>query len=75
MLKEKRRQQIQQLLVKNGSVQTRELCKLFQVSDMTIRRDLDYLCAMQNVLRTHGGAIYTKSEERRLPVNPAGSEP
>lgn len=64
MLKEKRRQQIQQLLVKNGSVQTRELCKLFQVSDMTIRRDLDYLCAMQNVLRTHGGAIYTKSEER-----------
>ena len=40
---QKRRKHIIQLLEKEGSVKTSELSEEFQVSVMTIRRDLNYL--------------------------------
>ncbi len=57
MLRDNRRQQIYELLQKSGEVQTTELCQLFQVSDMTIRRDLQSLEQERKIIRTHGGAL------------------
>ena len=57
MLRDNRRQQIYELLQKSGEVQTTELCRVFQVSDMTIRRDLQSLEQERKIIRTHGGAI------------------
>ena len=62
MLKEKRRQQIYEMLMENGEVQTSKLCRIFKVSDMTIRRDLEYLAGSRNVTRIHGGAVFQKEE-------------
>lgn len=58
MLKEKRLQMIMGLLKQEGEVQSSNLCKMFGVTDMTIRRDLDTLASEEGVVRTHGGAIY-----------------
>ncbi|MCD2491907.1 DeoR/GlpR family DNA-binding transcription regulator [Lacrimispora sp. NSJ-141] len=58
MLREKRRRQIYEMLMEDGEVQTSQLCRKFQVSDMTIRRDLEYLAGGKNVSRTHGGAVF-----------------
>ncbi len=63
MLKEKRRQQIYEMLIKNGEVQTSQLCGTFGVSDMTIRRDLEYLAGSGCVARTHGGAVFKQSRK------------
>lgn len=62
MLKEKRRRQIYEMLMKNGEVQTRQLCEAFQVSDMTIRRDLEYLSERDHVVRIHGGAVFQQEK-------------
>lgn len=61
MFKNKRQNDIYELLLKDGEVKTKELCRKFDVSDMTIRRDLDQLTNMQGVIRTHGGALYAES--------------
>lgn len=61
MFKNKRQNEIFTILLKEGEVKTKELCQKFGVSDMTIRRDLDHLLNMQGVVRTHGGALYSRS--------------
>ncbi len=58
MTKHKRKQEIVDYLVKNGSASVAELACMCNVSQMTIRRDLDELSAEGVVERTHGGAIY-----------------
>lgn len=67
MLRETRLKQIMELLRRDGKVENRELCQLFGVSDMTIRRDLDLLVEDSDVIRTRGGAIM-KQEQRRHTV-------
>lgn len=60
MLKEKRLQKIQNLLISNGSVETGHLSRTFNVTEMTIRRDLESLIkANPQIIRTHGGAMLT----------------
>ncbi len=44
------------LIQQNGQVEVTELAKLFHISEMTIRRDLNMLAKKYNVLRTYGGA-------------------
>jgi len=51
-----RREQILQMLVKQGSVQVADLVDLFGVSAVTIRTDLGQLELQGLVNRTHGGA-------------------
>lgn len=51
-----RRKSIISELEKAGSVKTAELSALFDVSSMTIRRDLNYLAEEGIVTVTHGGA-------------------
>ncbi len=60
-----RQSRIQQLVQKDGIVKVADLSRMFGVTELTIRRDLDVL-EKQGVLdRTHGGAILrhrTRSE-------------
>ncbi len=58
MLVEERRQQILDLISRQGFVALTDLARAIQVSESTIRRDLDYLNERGLVRRTHGGAIH-----------------
>jgi len=57
MNKSSRLKQIEIMLQKNGKVGTNQLCRLFNVSEMTIRRDLNLLAEQNAAIRSHGGAI------------------
>ncbi len=52
-----RRYEIQKILEKQGAVSSQKLADLFNVSVMTIRRDLKYLDGEGIALRNHGGAM------------------
>jgi DeoR/GlpR family transcriptional regulator of sugar metabolism len=66
MIAEKRRQQILKLIEEHGAIRISNLGKRFNVTDMTIRRDIDFLSQQGLVNRVHGGAISEK--EGNLPL-------
>ncbi len=49
--------QIGELVDERSFVSVRDLSEIFQVSEMTIRRDLDLLNAQKRIQRTYGGAV------------------
>ena len=57
MLAAQRQETILDMLSKNGSVKVDELAELFQVSVMTVRRDLEKMEQENRLIRCHGGAI------------------
>jgi len=57
MLSEERHQIILNILENQGSVQVTDLVSQFDVSEMTIRRDLDVLERKGLLRRVHGGAV------------------
>ncbi len=62
---EERRSRIVEILRNSGKVTVSNLAKEFNVSEVTIRKDLDVLEKEGKLLRTHGGAIlpvHSKSE-------------
>lgn len=69
MLISERQDVIIELIRKNGSVQVEKLAKELNVSNMTIRRDLERLSASGIVERCHGGAVAKKEvtyENKRI---------
>jgi DeoR/GlpR family transcriptional regulator of sugar metabolism len=56
-----RMQMILDYLVRHGAGTVADLSRLFNVSEMTIRRDLARLAADHPIRRTHGGAVYLDS--------------
>lgn len=56
MLAPERHQQILAILEERGSVRTIDLAQELQVTDETIRRDLQVLAESQQLTRVHGGA-------------------
>jgi DeoR family transcriptional regulator, fructose operon transcriptional repressor len=60
MLVAERQRAILGHLAKNGNVSVSDLCQLFEVSEMTIRRDLADLEKQGLLQRTYGGAIPTE---------------
>ena len=58
MLVEERRQRVLDLVSKQGFVALVDLAQAIQVSESTIRRDLEYWHQQGVLKRTHGGAIY-----------------
>jgi len=56
MLAPERQQQILALLEEKGTVRTIDLAEEFQVTDETIRRDLQVLADEGHLVRVHGGA-------------------
>lgn len=60
MITEERQKAIQQYLAKKGNASVAELFKMFNVSEMTIRRDLKDLEKKGLLRRTYGGAFPTE---------------
>ena len=60
--RDQRQQELLQHLAGSGTGSIEELCKLFDVSEMTIRRDLSELQEKGLLIRTHGGAKLTESK-------------
>lgn len=65
-----RQARIQKMIQDNGIVKVGELSKLFGVTELTIRRDLDVLEDQGILDRTHGGAIL----RHRVRIEPLYSE-
>ena len=59
MLLDQRRDEILQLIEKQGFVSLHELVERFGTSESTVRRDLEYLDEIGQIRRTRGGAAYT----------------
>jgi DeoR/GlpR family transcriptional regulator of sugar metabolism len=68
MLKSTRLSQIRQLVNSNGHVTVQQLNQLLNVSEATIRRDLDELSQDGLVNRTHGGAVKVERVDREPPI-------
>lgn len=72
---EERRSAIMSMLERSSSVQVAELARIFGVSVVTIRSDLDALEADGKLRRTHGGAVSLHKaltvsvQDRRVNVN------
>ncbi len=62
MIPAERRQKLLELIEKNGAVKISELSEIFQVSEMTIHRDLAYLEEHSHVEKKYGGAISSLSK-------------
>lgn len=62
MLVAERWQKIVQLVNERGSIRVTELSELCQVTEETIRRDLDRLEGEGSARRSHGGAVSVQSE-------------
>ena len=61
--KEERQQRIIELLEQDGRVQVRDLAECCDVTEMTVRRDLDDLEQEGVLLRVHGGAILRQNRK------------
>lgn len=68
MLKNIRLQEIKNILEAEGEVQNTELSRRFQVSEMTIRRDIDLLAKDAAIIRTRGGAYLAPASQQQEPT-------
>ena len=57
MFVKERQEKIEQIIVSQGSATVLELSELFDVSEVTIRKDLDELSKKDLITRMHGGAV------------------
>lgn len=57
ILPNKRREKIIEFLKEDGSAKVAELAKLFKVTEVTVRQDLEKLEAQGLIIREHGGAF------------------
>lgn len=57
-----RQMEMKDYISQKKKVSVQEMIEQFQVSDMTVRRDLSSLESLGYVKRIHGGAIYVKNE-------------
>lgn len=74
MLKSARQTKIRQLIDSNGQVTVNELNALLDVSEATIRRDLEELSLAGWARRTHGGAVRVKRARREPPIGQRASK-
>jgi DeoR family transcriptional regulator of aga operon len=61
MLIDERRQHILELIQEHGRVLVGELSSALKISQITIRKDLDYLQSKGLIQRSHGGALKIQS--------------
>lgn len=74
MTKTQRINAILENLQKNdGKVLISDLVQQFNVTDMTIRRDFDYLVSQGKIVRTHGGAVLSDSSDSEKILTPEAS--
>src|SRR3990172_13202108 len=65
---EKRRLEIKKIITKNNSISVISLAKLFNVSEITVRRDLQKLEKDGFLDKVHGGAIARRFKTEYDPV-------
>ena len=63
---DQRRQQLRRIIQTQGFASLSDLSDQLQVSDSTIRRDLEYLEELGEAKRTHGGVFWTGSPSSML---------
>jgi DeoR family fructose operon transcriptional repressor len=73
-----RREKVVEIVSLEGSIRVGELANRLDVSEITIRRDLDYLQSRGKLERTHGGAVsnsrlkvesdFRQKRQRRQPI-------
>lgn len=83
MFAEERQQRIYDIICKEKSMRVQQLSKLLNISEVTVRRDLEELHKQRKIVRTHGGAMAyypvgksikvpeLMAEERMLPAKKA----
>lgn len=69
-----RHDQIVSLIDEHSFLTVSELGRLCNVSEMTIRRDLEQLHAQKRIQRTYGGAISLRTENGDIEVNDSAQE-
>ncbi|MBO9607750.1 MAG: DeoR/GlpR transcriptional regulator [Paenibacillaceae bacterium] len=69
MLVAERLHKIVQLVNERGSIRVSELSAICEVTEETIRRDLDKLESEGKLLRSHGGAISVKDTQAETPYS------
>ncbi|MFT3992321.1 MAG: DeoR/GlpR family DNA-binding transcription regulator [Luteolibacter sp.] len=69
MIAAERHLRILELARREGSVRTTELARDYDVTEETIRRDLDLLTRQGKLRRIHGGAMDVSSAREELPQN------
>ncbi|QRF23921.1 DeoR/GlpR transcriptional regulator [Alicyclobacillus sp. TC] len=67
MLPAERQRAIVQLVNTRGSVRVKELSQIFEVTEETVRRDLDSLEMDGKLRRSHGGAVRIYEEQSEIP--------
>lgn len=67
MLAAERYEKIVRLVNERGSIRVTELSELCQVTEETIRRDLDRLESAGRLLRSHGGAVSVRDHQPETP--------
>lgn len=67
MLAEARRHRLVELISDRGFATLEELVEVLEVSESTVRRDLESLDLAGSIKRTHGGAVWA-GEVRRMPA-------
>jgi len=61
LLNEERRREILGVLHRDGRVLVKDLARQFRISQITIRKDLEFLAGQGVIQRTHGGALPVQS--------------
>lgn len=56
MIKAERQERIRQLVEQRGAVSVKEIAQALDVSEMTVRRDLEEMSNLGDLVRVHGGA-------------------
>ncbi|MFM6980514.1 MAG: DeoR/GlpR family DNA-binding transcription regulator, partial [Micrococcales bacterium] len=70
MLAQQRQTQIAQEVARSGGARITELAQAFDVSEMTVRRDIDVLAEQGLIEKVHGGAIAIADESSSLSEPP-----
>jgi DeoR/GlpR family transcriptional regulator of sugar metabolism len=68
MLIAERHREILNILQRDGSVRVTELARTFQVTEETVRRDLEKLEIDGRLQRSHGGAVSISNNGREIPL-------
>jgi DeoR/GlpR family transcriptional regulator of sugar metabolism len=68
LLKVERQSQIRKIVEQRGHVTTGELSSQFDVSESTIRRDLEEMDSLEWIQRTHGGAVRIERADKEPPM-------
>jgi DeoR/GlpR family transcriptional regulator of sugar metabolism len=69
MLQDERHRAILEVVAKEGKITIGEICQMFDVSDMTARRDLRILDRQALLRRVHGGALSSLGRSYEPPYN------